>query len=248
MSGATSAARVAPACALGGEERGKEKQPEFDPLAQLLHELNQPLTGLQCSLELATAGSRTAEQYLRAIREGLELVGRMRALVEALREVADMTISRESAVRTEAIRLDALVRDTVEDLRPVAESRMVRMDLTEDAFPHACMVRIGVTGAVFRLLESALSLAAVNSVVGIGLDAHPQCATINIHWMEAGGSSTRPPFSPPDLALLVARAAWQRAGGGWESETVQAKRSVTLRLPWATTENPLPIPASGDRL
>lgn len=248
MSGATSAARVAPACASAGEERGEEKQPEFNPLAQLLHELNQPLTGLQCSLELATAGTRTAEQYLRAIREGLELVGRMRALVEALREVADMATAQEPAARLEAVRLDALVRDTVDDLRPVAESRMVRMDLAEDAFPHACMVRIGVASAVFRLLESALSLAAVNSVVGIGLAAHPQYATVNIHWMEAGGSSTRPPFSPPDLALLVARAGWQRAGGGWESETVQAKRSITLRLPWAATDNPLSIPASGDRL
>ena len=67
-----------------------EAAPQFNPLAVLLHELNQPLTGLQCSLELATVGSHTPEQYVDTIRQGLDLVSRMRMLVEAVREVADI--------------------------------------------------------------------------------------------------------------------------------------------------------------
>jgi len=56
----------------------------------LLHALNQPLTGLQCSLELALVSPRPAEQYVRTLREGLELTGRMRVLVQAVRELADL--------------------------------------------------------------------------------------------------------------------------------------------------------------
>jgi hypothetical protein len=59
------------------------------PLAHLLHALNQPLTGLQCSLELALVELRSPEEYARTVREALHLTGRMRVLVEALREIAD---------------------------------------------------------------------------------------------------------------------------------------------------------------
>ncbi len=59
------------------------------PLAELLHALNQPLTGLQCSMEVALAGPRTNEEYVQGLREGLVLTGRMRVLVEAIREVMD---------------------------------------------------------------------------------------------------------------------------------------------------------------
>ena len=67
-----------------------EKMDARGPLAQLLHALNQPLTGLQCSMEVALASPRTVEQYAQGLREGLELTERMRALVEAIREVADV--------------------------------------------------------------------------------------------------------------------------------------------------------------
>jgi hypothetical protein len=229
-----------------GQGSGDSRQ-EFSPLAHLLHELNQPLTGLQCSLELASAGPRTAEQYLRAIREGLELIGRIRSLVEGLREVADL--AQEPLSEPEAIRLDDLVRETAADLRPVAESRAIRMEfmeLEENPFAGSCTVRSRVNSAVFRLLESALSLAAADSVFTIHLNSQPQSATIDICWTEAHGAPARSSLSPPELGLLMARAAWQRAGGEWESEISATNRSVTIRLPWAATDNALPAAVSGD--
>ena len=63
--------------------------PGRSPLQHLLHALNQPLTGLHCSLELALAGQRTSEQYVRTLSEGLELAGRMTILVAAIRELVD---------------------------------------------------------------------------------------------------------------------------------------------------------------
>jgi hypothetical protein len=55
----------------------------------LLHALNQPLTGLQCSMEVALASPRPIEYHVPRLREGLDLTERMRSLVDAIREVAD---------------------------------------------------------------------------------------------------------------------------------------------------------------
>jgi hypothetical protein len=251
---------------------------DFSPLTHLLHELNQPLTGLQCSLELAAVGPRTAQQYLRAIREGLGLVARMRMLVEALREVTDIaqegwtqqnpaqprsnhesstheTPAQESRsqelsaqdgpAQVEAIGFDTLIWGTIDDLRPVAESRGVRIDVDRNSFPHLCAARRGVATAMFRLFESALSLAERQSVLRVCMNAQIHQAAIVISWTEETGSAERPAFSPPVLGLLVARAAWQRAGGQWKSEIFQANQTITILLPWASDNRP--HPASGDR-
>ena len=105
------------------------------PLEQLLHGLNQPLTGLQCSMEVALAGVRTPEQYVRGLREGLELTERMRALVEAIREVVEAGAEQEDKKeKRETIGLPALVQEAVDGLAPVAEEKSVRMTL-ESAAP-----------------------------------------------------------------------------------------------------------------
>src|SRR5579864_5175913 len=81
------------------------------PLAHLLHALNQPLTGLQCSLELASAGPRPTDVYVRTVKEGLELVSRMRVLVEAIRELADTPPSTGEELID--FRLETLLFDAV---------------------------------------------------------------------------------------------------------------------------------------
>jgi His Kinase A (phospho-acceptor) domain len=228
-------------------EGGGEAASRFKPLAVLLHELNQPLTGLQCSLELATAGSRTAEQYVDAIRQGLDLVARMRMLVEAIREVAD--IEQEGSSQPDAIALDVLVRSTVDDLRPVAESRQIVADVDGNPFAHLCRVQRGVGTTLFRVLDSALSLAANDSILRIHLRTLSQQAAVAISWMPENmienTESVRLRLSPPDLGLLVARVSWESAGGHWNTEVSPANHSLTLLLPWAETSNP--TSSCGDR-
>ena len=225
-----------------------EKEREFNPLAHLLHELNQPLTGLQCSLELAAVGPRTAEQYLRAIREGLGLLARMRMQVAAMREIADIEHERAGP---ETIEFDALVRGIIDDLRPVAQSRAIQIDLDKNSFPHLCIVQRDVATALFRLFESVLSLAAGQSILSIRMNARIHQAAIIIDWTEENGSGERPTSSPPELGLLVAQAAWHGAGGQWNKELSGANRTIDLSLPWADTDtnvdNQRPASASGDR-
>ena len=95
-----------------------ETLPGRSPRAHLLHALNQPLTGLQCSLELALAKPQSLENYTRVLRVGLDLTGRMRVLVEAIRELEDAASAGPGEV--EPFLLDVLLRDTVSDLSPVA--------------------------------------------------------------------------------------------------------------------------------
>lgn len=107
-----------------GAQPASEKR---SPLEHLLHALNQPLTGLQCSLELASTGLRSPEQYRHTIHEGLELAARMRVLVEALRELVE-TLDPQRG-EPEPFLLDVLLRDMADGLLPVAESREVRIYL-----------------------------------------------------------------------------------------------------------------------
>jgi hypothetical protein len=225
------------------------------PLAHLLHALNQPLTGLQCSLELAVAGPRPNEYYVRALREGLELTGRIRILVEALREVADAQPSE--AEQLEALLLDPLLRMTVADLLPVAAARGVRLLLIE---PPALPVRgdrRSLTTLLFRFLESALSLTREGSELRIAatvergqaslghtnLDhtnlGHASLdhsnwgrATLVVSW-SPGPSPEHSPFSRSEVGLLIARAGWERAGAEWIHSRTESAETCAVRLPLA---------------
>ena len=197
-------------------------------LAQLLHALNQPLTGLQCSMEVALASPRTAEQYARSLREGLELTERMRTLVEAIREVAE--VEAEKDAQMEAIEVKTLLREVVDDLAPVAEANRVRitLDCSAASLLEARAARPTMAIAAFRLLESALSLAAGGSELRIEAGAAPAWVSMRFQWN--GG---RPPdaFSRPELGLLMAQAGWERVGAQWKRQRIETLETVTIRLP-----------------
>ena len=217
------------------------------PLAHLLHALNQPLTGLQCSLELALIGPRTVEQHVHSLRDGLELTGRMRVLVEAIRELVDL--QEAEAEKMEAIGLGSLLRGTVEELLPVAEAKNVRIMLEVGVCPLLIQVernRLSVAG--FRFLESAVSRAAGGSILQITASAEGKEAHVSVRW-EAGKSliQTHASFSPSELGLLIAQAGWERAGAQWHAERTHEAETVTIRLPLVAASVPESLSSvSGD--
>jgi DNA-binding NtrC family response regulator len=134
----------------------QEREKSRSPIAHLLHALNQPLTGLQCSLELASVGIRRRDEYVQTLRESLELVSRMRILVEALRELAD---SGETGVcNVETFPLDELVREITEDLLPVAQSQGSEISVNIAAPLPVRADRRRLAALMFRFLESLLSM------------------------------------------------------------------------------------------
>jgi signal transduction histidine kinase len=212
------------------------------PLEQLLHALNQPLTGLQCAMEVALASPRTAEQYVQGLREGLVLTERMRALVDAIREVVDG--GEETKEEQETIDLKALLREVVEDLGPVAEAKsvLITIECSADSSLAAKEKRRRLGAAVFRLLESALSLAARGSALRIETGGAQARSWIRIRW-HAG--QPRSEFSRPELGLLVAQAGWEQAGAEWTRERVENLEIVTVRLP--DVSDGLKNPAGGSK-
>jgi len=214
------------------------------PLAHLLHALNQPLTGLQCSLELAASGPRPSEQYVRTLRESLELTGRMRILVEAIREVADAPLLDEEEL--EPLRLDELLRSTVTDLLPVAEARGVRLLLVSRTALPLRADRRSLAALLFRLLDSTLSLAQEGSDLRIEATPDRERAVLVVSWTP-GPPPEHSPFSRPEVGLLIARAGWERAGAEWihtqtgtnqaqpEAQSEKTSEACTIRLPLAPT-------------
>jgi len=208
------------------------------PLAQLLHALNQPLTGLQCSMEVALAMPRTPEQYVRGLREGLELTERMRALVEAIREVTDLDEEKdndkdkdeEKNKKLEITELTTVLRETLDDLAPVSEVKSVRVAFdSHAAFPLP--VRAGrrkMASTVFRFLESVLTLAARGSVLLIETGGAPEEAWFRVRWHMGRLPSA---FTRPELGLMVAQAGLERVGAVWQRERSETQETVTVRLP-----------------
>lgn len=207
-------------------------------LAHLLHALNQPLTGLQCSLEVSLAGPRQTEQYVSTMRDGLDLTARMRILVEAIRELADLP--QDDLGTCHRFPLDGLLRETAIELHPVAESRNVQL-LT--ACQPALIVladRRFLAGVMFRFLDSALSLAGEGTELRVTATRDSEQAVLMVSWTN-GPPPEHSPFSRPELGLLIAQAGWERAGAEWERRSatdgqlaaVQAStiQTCTVRLP-----------------
>lgn len=208
------------------------------PLAHLLHALNQPLTGLQCSLELAVSGPHSTEHYVRTLREGLELTGRMRVLVAALRELVDAPPSRRGKI--EPFVLDGLLRTTLDELDPVAKENGVRLQVATGVALPVQTDREGLSSVLFRCLESALSLTARNTDLRVEARAEQGSACITLSWTQ-NKLPDYSPFSPQELGLLIAQAGWQQAGGEWTTERAGNRQTCMLRMPlleqWQTSES-----------
>jgi len=179
-------------------------------------------------MEVALAAPRTPEQYTRGLREGLELTERMRSLVEAIREVAD--VEEEKNENLEITELKTVLRETVDELKPVAEARKIRitLDCSETSSLAVRAGRRSMLGTVFRLLESALSLAARSGDLLIETGSAPSQCWLRISWRLERPPS---PFSRPELGLLIAQAGWERAGAAWQRERTETSDTVTVRLP-----------------
>jgi hypothetical protein len=232
------------------------KRGERGVLERLLHALNQPLTGLQCSLEVALAAPRTVEFYAARMREELELTERMRALVETLREVAsaaaeNLETGTETGKDAETIELKSVLREVVDDLRPVAEAKSVGITLEGSTVPTvaagavAIAIKIKIkkgrrnfSSLAFRTLEAALSLADEESGLRIELGGAAAGAAegapgkdqawVRITWQSKSRAAE---FCRAELGLLVAQAGWESAGAQWERERMENRETVTVRLP-----------------
>ena len=242
--------------------------PSRSPLQHMLHALKQPLTGLHCSLELALVGQRTPEQYIRTLREGLELAGRMSVLVAAIGELVEnqeetpqehtqahenerdgLKLGKTGVGQREVIALDALLRQVVGELQTVAGEKQGQILLHCNVPLPVYASRHRLAGAVFRFLDSALSLTAPGG--DLRIRAHPESgqARLQVRW-DAGAEATKLDLSSrPELGLLLAEAGWKRLGGDWSREKSPEEtgsfHTVIARLPLAAPGHAQPAHSGG---
>jgi len=227
------------------------------PLAQLLHALNQPLTGLQCSMEVALAAPRTAVQYVHGLREGLELTERMRRLVAAIREVVDgeADVEEETIGQLEIAELERPLQDAVRDFAPVAEVKGVRIALDcsspdrtaqdctaqersslERASANSMAVKLSepvMATILFRLLDSILSVTARGTGLQIVTESGPDWICVRFEWQAQAACNES---SAAEVGLLVAQARLEGAGAEWTREAKADLETLTIRLPSAASQ------------
>jgi signal transduction histidine kinase len=195
--------------------------------AHLLHALNQPITGLQCALELAVARPRSNEEYLRTLSEGLELTARIRTLVEALGTVADLQSQKQE--NRSIVQLRNLLEDVAAELLPVAESRHVRLFVVTEGPVAVRGCEAAFTKLLFRLIESALNLAERGEDLKVLAARDAERIRISVSWTEE--SAADPISCHQNLGLLVAQAEWEAAGAAWNLSRCDKTRNCTILLP-----------------
>ncbi len=94
-------------------------------VSEVFHALSQPITALQCSLELTIRRARTAEEMQAGLRESLESSQRLIAVLGWLRKFAEASEPRGCTT----IKLQEILQSWQKEMLPVADSLGKRVDV-----------------------------------------------------------------------------------------------------------------------
>jgi His Kinase A (phospho-acceptor) domain len=129
-----------------------ELAPRRDFASNVFHDLSQPLTALQCSLELALVRDQTIEEFRASVEAALQNAERLRQRLLLLRELSD---AEDPGDTSTPLALDQILQQLREDMLPLFESAGRCFELTcaavEVAANEAKLVR-----GFFYLLEFLL--------------------------------------------------------------------------------------------
>ena len=191
-------------------------------VADLFHQLSQPLTTLCCSLELAQLQNPTAEQYGEIVSRTLEQAEKASWLATAIRELFD---AGQAGGDGEVLELRWVVEDAVADLLPVAHSAGVQVCYSPRS---PCPVRFDaqrLRQALFHLLAFGFASGGPGAVLKIEVEERGAEAWLTLilsgHGEFDGASPAGPNHDhlPDDMArrlgLGIARAIFEAAGGSF---------------------------------
>lgn len=133
--------------------------------SELFHRLSQPLTALNCSLDLCLRLPRSKDEYAAALRTALQLTQQAIQITNYTREVALADDPGECV----EVDLSQLVDEVLEDLTPVAGAKgiVLRKTVAPGKFVQGNREKLRV--AFFRLLGTALDRSDENATLSIEL-------------------------------------------------------------------------------
>jgi len=95
-------------------------------VSDVFHSLSQPLTALQCSLELSLARDQTSQEFRASVEAALQNAERLRQRLLLLRELSEADDPGDVSAPVD---LHQLLQDLQEDFLPVFESADGRFDV-----------------------------------------------------------------------------------------------------------------------
>ncbi len=148
-------------------------------LSEVFHDLSQPLTALECNLELSLRCDQTVADFVDRVQTALETVERLRQrmlLVHALNHAGD------SGEITDTVDLNEIVRELHSDMLPVFEAGHRSLALeTLSAVATVRVPRSKLTQALFYFVEYLLRYSSEKSMTKIQVDmTEPGTAALRI--------------------------------------------------------------------
>ena len=174
-------------------EAASRAKDEF--LTTISHELRTPLTPIIGWVHMIRHGLLAQKETV----HGLEVIEKnSHALKRLINDLLDMSAILSGKMRMEqkSVRLESVVREAVEMVRPVAESQGVRMKIVTGA-PGEVLVtgdRTRLVQAFSNLLDNAIKFSSTGRTVTIGYDAAGSSATVSVEDHGSGISSEFLPF------------------------------------------------------
>jgi signal transduction histidine kinase len=139
-----------------------------DVLGELLHSLSQPLTTLQCSLELSI--EQVAEQQQHSVASALQQTEKVIGMIQLMREYLDAEQPRRG---TESVALEPALRGTVEELASVAAVRDIQLRLAGKCAATLLLPETRLRLALQYLIAALIEAQAVGGRVTLLLGEGP---------------------------------------------------------------------------
>lgn len=195
-------------------------------LAQLSHELRNPLAPIQNSLEILKQAGSNEELLARSCSIMDRQLGHLRRLVDDLLDVSRLTLDRLKLIK-ERVDLVDVVRNALELCRPLEESRghQVQVDLpAEPVLVDGDAVRL--TQVLGNLLHNAFKYTPEQGHVDVRLRAEDGEAVVSIR---DDGKGIEPDLLPRVFELFTqAPDSSQYSAGGLGIGLTLARRLVEL--------------------
>lgn len=209
-------------------------------LSDLFHALNQPLTSLCCSLELALREEHIPPAYRHSVREALQQTEQVTLLANSIREFIE---AEEPGGELCVLELQAYLREVFLDFLPMARSNGVLLSL---ACSSPCRVRLEahwLRQALFHVLEFVLDSAGSGAEFQIHLGEEAGEAVLLVSTLRAG-TETGKSFDATGAGaatnkllvhagLGVARRVFEAAGGSLQKTETYKGLQLQVRAPLA---------------
>jgi len=182
-------------------------------VSDLFHAISQPLTALECGLEVSLRRDKTAAQLRARVKTALVAA---KLLHQRLLEARTLQDAGEPGDTSQSVSVETLLLELQEDFLPVAESAKISLCLKcEPAMVRGNEARF--RNGFFYLFEFLLRTCPSRRTVSIR-GRRVSLTTLEISFSNCDSASFESPESmpsaaPPDLGWRLAQRTFQAAGG-----------------------------------